>query len=419
MVSLLDLTIELSRATDMISTKLNDHQRQVAYIAYNLAEELDYSEKDKNDLVIAGILHDIGGLSVQERLHVLNFEVLNPHRHGKVGWLLLKNYREFQEISKIIKHHHVDWDYGKGRFHEGEEVSCASHLLHFADRISTSIMGSKNRLRDQRSLAERLDRYRERKFQPKMVDAFHRLWEKEYFWYDVDAIQKGSNFYKQPRLQDHTLNLPELLGISKLFARIIDFRSRFTAVHSEGVAAVAKSLGKAMDMSEEEVLKLEIGGYLHDIGKLTVPPEILEKPGPLTEEEFQVMKAHTYHSYVLLDRVKGMEEINGYASMHHERLDGTGYPFKKQGHELSLGAKIMAVADVYTAITENRPYRKGMEEKKALQILGKMKDRQEVDPAVVKALFHHREYVRWERIRAQDKARDRYQSFAEEIAALT
>jgi len=402
----------------MISPKLNDHQRQVAYIAYGLAEELNYSENAKNELAIAGILHDIGGLSVQERLHILKFEVLNPHKHGKVGWLLLKDYQGFHTIAKIIKHHHVDWNEGKGRFHEGEEVCLSSHLIHLADRISTSIMELETTAAKKKLIPKRLDRYRGNKFQSEMVDAFHRLSKKEYFWYDLESIGKGSNFYKQPYLKDYELNLPELLNISKLFVRIIDFRSRFTAVHSEGVAAVAKSMAKAMGMTEDEATKIEIAGYLHDIGKLTVPKEILEKPGSLTEEEFEIMKGHTYHSYILLDRVKGIEEINTYASMHHERPNGKGYPFKKHDRDMPLGAKIMAVADVYTAITENRPYRKGFEEKKAYQIMKTMGENQELDTKVIKTLLNQWKTVRWDRIHAQEKARKRYIDFAEEIAVL-
>ena len=108
MVSLLELTLQLSRASDMVSPELNHHQRLVAYITNNLGEELDFDEKKLNEVCAAAVLHDIGGLSMQERINVLKFEAINPHQHARIGWLLLKDYREFEEIARIIKFHHVD-----------------------------------------------------------------------------------------------------------------------------------------------------------------------------------------------------------------------------------------------------------------------------------------------------------------------
>ncbi|WP_207722332.1 HD-GYP domain-containing protein [Acetobacterium fimetarium] len=199
--------------------------------------------------------------------------------------------------------------------------------------------------------------------------------------------------------------------MAKLFARVIDFRSNFTAVHSEGVAAVARRLAQLSKCDEMTCKKILAAGYVHDIGKLMVPAEILEKPGKLSEEEFAVIKGHTYYTYVLLDQVKGLEEINAYASMHHERLDGTGYPFKLKGEELSLGSRIMAVADVFTALTENRPYRKGMQKDAVIEILRNMADDNKIDKEIVETLITHYQEVTRTRIKKQTKARKRYKDF--------
>jgi HD-GYP domain-containing protein (c-di-GMP phosphodiesterase class II) len=94
-ISFLELTLELSKATDLVSPELNNHQRLVAFITYNLGEELNLDRNQQNNLSVAAILHDIGGLSMQERLDVLKFDALNPHKHAKIGWMLLKDYREF------------------------------------------------------------------------------------------------------------------------------------------------------------------------------------------------------------------------------------------------------------------------------------------------------------------------------------
>lgn len=412
MVSLLELTLQLSRASDMVSPELNNHQRLVAYITYNLGEELNFDEKKLNEVSVAAVLHDIGGLSMQERINVLKFEAINPHQHARIGWLLLKDYREFTEIAKIIKFHHVDWNYGDGLHFNGEVVMPESHLIHLADRIATLIARDEKIISQKDRIYKKIESASGQKFNPEYVEAFERLKEKEFFWYDLESISNGRRYYKRIKFTDQRLDIDELIGIAKLFARVIDFRSNFTAVHSEGVSAVAKRLAQHFNCDELTCKKIQAAGYVHDIGKLTVPTEILEKPGALSHAEFDVIKEHTYHTYVLLFQVKGLEEINEYASMHHERLDGTGYPFKLEGRDLSLGARIMAVADIFTALSENRPYRKGMQKEEVVAVLRKMSLDNKIDTSIVETLISYYQEINKARIKAQKKARTRYDDFA-------
>nr|WP_320026135.1 HD domain-containing phosphohydrolase [uncultured Acetobacterium sp.] len=412
MVSLLELTLQLSRASDMVSPELNNHQRLVAYITFNLGEALNFDEKKLNEVSVAAVLHDIGGLSMQERINVLKFEAINPHQHARIGWLLLKDYREFTEIARIIKFHHVDWRDGEGLVFNGEAVMPESHLIHLADRIATLIARDEKIINQKDRIYKKIESASGQKFKPEYVKAFERLKEKEFFWYDLESISNGRRYYKRIKFKDQCLNIDELIGITKLFARVIDFRSNFTAVHSEGVSAVAKRLAQHFNCDELTCKKIQAAGYVHDIGKLTVPTEILEKPGALSKEEFDVIKEHTYHTYVLLFQVKGLEEINEYASMHHERLDGTGYPFKLEAKDLSLGARIMAVADIFTAVSENRPYRKGMQKEAVVEVLRKMSIENKIDKSIVETLISYYHEINKARIKAQKKARTRYDDFA-------
>lgn len=412
MVSLLELTLQLSRASDMVSPELNHHQRLVAYIAFNLGEELCFDEKKLNEVSVAAILHDVGGLSMQERIKVLKFEAINPHQHARIGWLLLKDYREFAEIAKIIKFHHVDWNRGGGLRFCGETVMPESHLIHLSDRIATLISRDDKIINQKDQIFKKIASASGRKFNPDYVKAFEKLKEKEFFWYDLESISNGRRYYKKINFKDQCLGIDELIGITKLYARVIDFRSNFTAVHSEGVSAVANRLAQHLSCDELTCKKIQAAGYIHDIGKLSVPTEILEKPSALTPEEFAVMKKHTYHTYVLLNQVQGLEEVNEYAAMHHERLDGSGYPFKLTGKELSLGARIMAVADIFTAVTENRPYRKGMQKDQVINILKNMALDEKIDAGIVENLITNYLDINIARINAQKKARTRYEDFA-------
>jgi HD-GYP domain-containing protein (c-di-GMP phosphodiesterase class II) len=171
--------------------------------------------------------------------------------------------------------------------------------------------------------------------------------------------------------------------LSRLFARIIDFRSPFTATHSSGVAACAETLAQLARRPQRECAQLRIAGLLHDLGKLAVPTEILEKPGPLSRRERSIVRCHTYYTYRTLSTIRELGEIAAWSGYHHERLDGSGYPFHKSGADIPLGARIVAVADVFTAIAEDRPYRQGMTDPRIREVLTAMVGRSSLDRELV------------------------------------
>ncbi|MDW8002705.1 MAG: HD domain-containing phosphohydrolase [Deltaproteobacteria bacterium] len=120
------------------------------------------------------------------------------------------------------------------------------------------------------------------------------------------------------------------------------------------------------------------------MGKLAIPTEILEKPGPLTEFEMSIIKSHTYYSYRVLESVPEMQTVNQWASFHHERLDGSGYPFHLTAKDLTLGSRIVAVADLVTALLEDRPYRKGFSPKEMFEILRNLVHEGAIDGRIVR-----------------------------------
>ncbi|MGC8574942.1 MAG: HD-GYP domain-containing protein [Caldisericum sp.] len=158
---------------------------------------------------------------------------------------------------------------------------------------------------------------------------------------------------------------------------------------------------------------MEIAGYLHDLGKLAVPKEILEKPDKLSTEEFNVVKSHTYYTYRILSCIPNFETINRWASFHHERLDGSGYPFRLSAFDLPLGSRIMAVADVFTALTEDRPYRAGMDVDKALKIIENMSQNNILDVYTVQLLKKNIAKVNEARIYSQTEALREYEKFSQ------
>jgi putative nucleotidyltransferase with HDIG domain len=161
----------------------------------------------------------------------------------------------------------------------------------------------------------------------------------------------------------------QLDRVAEAFARVIDAKSPYTASHSAGVATYAQAIGAAMGMDLTQQRDMRRAGMLHDIGKLAVSSRILDKPGKLTEDEFAQMREHTRYTLRILERVHCFRHLAGIAASHHERLDGSGYHRGLSAFDLPRPARILAVADVFDALTADRPYRDAMPLEQALGIV--------------------------------------------------
>ena len=135
--------------------------------------------------------------------------------------------------------------------------------------------------------------------------------------------------------------------------------------------------------------KLYLAGALHDIEKLVVNTDILEKPGKLTPEEYNHIQDHAAATYEILKPIKGLEQITSWASHHHEKLDGSGYPFGKTAEELGHKERLLACLDIYQALTEARPYKEGMEHGKAMEILKKLGAEGRLDECIIQDIDHY------------------------------
>ena len=200
---------------------------------------------------------------------------------------------------------------------------------------------------------------------------------------ELDSDNIEVNLWSKVPRMNKELNFNQLKQIASFFAGIIDYKSPFTSTHSIGVACIAKKLAGYMGLGEETSQKIYLAGALHDIGKVAIGNDILEKPDKLTDEEYSVMKHHAAYTYYILSDINGFDEIRDWAAFHHERLDGTGYPFGKTAEELNIEERIMACADIYQALTESRPYKSGMPHNKACSILYDMANKGWIDSDVV------------------------------------
>ncbi|HOC58933.1 MAG TPA: HD domain-containing phosphohydrolase [Smithellaceae bacterium] len=164
-----------------------------------------------------------------------------------------------------------------------------------------------------------------------------------------------------------------LIGILISLTRSIDAKSPWTAGHSERVTRMAEAIGSYLQLNDDQMRILKISAILHDIGKIAVPEQILDKPGRLTEEEFNLIKKHPQTGADILSSIPSYETILPGILYHHERWDGAGYPTGTGGKDIPLMARIICVADVYDALTADRPYRKAWSREETLRYFEEQK----------------------------------------------
>ncbi len=175
--------------------------------------------------------------------------------------------------------------------------------------------------------------------------------------------------------------------ILSILSSLLDAKDSYTATHSSSVRTVAFALAKAMNLPRQEIFDIAMAASLHDIGKVRIPDSIINKPGRLTEEEFHIIQGHPKVSYDMVADLSSFENIKNIVRGHHERYDGRGYPDGLAGAAIPLGARIVAVADTYDAITSTRSYRKALTHEFALEEIAKGAGEQ-FDPEIVRIFLN-------------------------------
>lgn len=160
-----------------------------------------------------------------------------------------------------------------------------------------------------------------------------------------------------------------MLNSIKMMAKALEARDEYTRGHSERVSQISIKIARKMGMPHHQINILELAADMHDIGKIGIPDNVLLKPSKLTDEEYDIIKTHPLKGVNILAQEESMEDICEIIQSHHERIDGRGYPKGLKDGEIPLGAKIVAVADTWDALTSNRPYRNGLPQEKAIEIL--------------------------------------------------
>lgn len=363
------LVLSLSESMDYVSASVANHQLRVACMSVRMARLMGWRGRDLRDVCHAAALHDIGLIRSGNRIRVIACNQLEGLGwHSEMSGRLLAEHELLAGAAGIARHHHVEWDGGRGGEHAGQAVPRASHVLALADAVDRELRRDAPFLAQSRELTRWVKEQAGGRFQGECAEAFCQLAQAPAFWLDLSSRRLGEVLADEMDWPVLTLDESTLEGVARLFARLVDILSPWTGTHSAGVAESAVALAARAGFSPREQVLMRSAGYLHDLGKVAIPTDILDKPGRPSPEEWHHLHAHTYHTFRILERLD-LGAVAQWAAFHHERLDGQGYPFGHGGRDLTLGSRVLAVADTFTAVAEDRPYRKGMLRPQAMAVL--------------------------------------------------
>jgi putative nucleotidyltransferase with HDIG domain len=385
-VGLRQMVIAIETAVSMVGMNDTNHGKRVGYIASQIAHQLGFSEQAIQFTFDLGMLHDCGVSTEQMHADLVNhFDWEDAHIHCEIGHRLLKDFQPLAAFATPILYHHTAW---KDFAHLPVSAQDArmANLIYLSDRIDVLAAAhyESDILLACGGVVESIQRHRGTLFDPALVDAFLQVEKTESFWIALENRHISRYAWDMAQFKNSEwLSLAQLKQLSLIMAYIVDQRSPFTAQHSAGVAALARFLAVQAGLSPVQCDKIEVAGLLHDLGKLHTPDRILSKPAPLNEVERSVMNQHSYETYEILRHIEGMEDIALWAAFHHEGLNGAGYPFHPSDSELSIEARIIAVADIFQALVQDRPYRAGLALAQVQDILGQFAANGKIDKEIV------------------------------------
>jgi putative nucleotidyltransferase with HDIG domain len=405
LVRLSEVLCALSHAFDLAEGQPNGHSVRSCLIGMRLGQELNLDSEIRSALYYALLLKDAGCSSnsshvaalfgsddhrVKWRLRTVNWSrlpdaVLSTLRAAAIGRPLAARLRHIVQLTgaggrvprelvrmrcergaEMVRRlgfstataeaiHAVDehWD-GRGYPDglRGPKIPLLARIACLAQTTDVFLMFDSVR-GALRTVRERRGRW----FDPDLADVV-LSWGDDKSWWDALCGPEVTRLAVEAEPTDRIrrIGTPGLNEVAEAFADITDVKTPFTYKHSRRVAAYARDIARELGADAATQLELYRAGLLHDIGKLGVSNRILEKTGALTRADWMAIKQHPIHTRQILDQIRVFREFAWTASLHHERLDGSGYPWKLDGSQLSAGARILAVSDAYEAMTSWRPY---------------------------------------------------------------
>lgn len=377
-IELANLFMGLSLAIDLAEGQRLQHAHSVTYIACRLGEELDLPESAMNSLFYTGLLHGIVTISNKH---------FCPLCEAVAQCEGLDLTDSLYCADQAIHLSQECWD-GRGpKSLSGEDIPLLSRILALATGVEKCNPLKTDYYLWREAAKNHLAQRQGHRYDPTLVKTFNGLLADRKF--SLNLLNPNSSEKLAPyRPADRISGRGKTMALlSKAFASVIDQKTSYTAHHSRDVAGVSKQLALTLGLDESVQMDMYLAGLLHDLGKVAISNEILEKRGPLTAQEFSAVKNHPHYTAVILDRIPELSRLGEVASLHHEKISGDGYYLGITGEEIPFASRIIAAADVYSALAVDRPYRKALDKRTLKAEIYKMLKDNHLDRVVVDALF--------------------------------
>lgn len=364
-IDLRHVIMMIARALDYVGIDDTNHGHRVGYIAYECAKKLGWSKSRQEYVFFAGLLHDCGVASTSEHMRLLGgLEPEGADGHCVRGFNYLNSVLLLRPFAVPVRYHHTRWDQFTELDIDPVDRDAAA-LICIADRIDFLRARYIDEIHPDSivlhgdHILDNVLAHSGTMFNPDYCEAIRELSQKEGFWFSMDQgfiedigfSMVGDTSYDAP------VAMGEVINLAKMMSSIIDAKSPFTFEHSIKVALVATELAADFGYSLWDQQQIHVAALLHDIGKLRVPDGILHKDGSLDADEFSTMKRHAVDTKLALRYCFKDSPIPDWAANHHEKIDGSGYPFRLSGDELDRPSRIVVIADILQALAQNRPYR--------------------------------------------------------------
>lgn len=368
-----------------IDDRLVDHGQRVSELVIKTLEDRGgYSQKELRDIAVICYLHDIGAYKTEEIDQILSFETEEVHEHSLYGYLFLKYFSSLEEFAKIVLYHHVPWKF-IDRYEPEYQYMEVAQLLYLADRIDIYVQLSHNT-----NIYLMLEKFRGKLVKSEIIDWFLETDEKHHIMEQV-YIKKEEWLPKQLKTEPFTEE--EIDSYLRLISYAIDFRSQYMVSHTITTTRFSCELAKLCGCSKEEEKLIRYGALLHDVGKVAIPNRILDYPGKLSKVDMDTMRTHVDHSIEILKGVIS-DDVMEIAVRHHEKLNGSGYPRGLTEEELTIPQRIVAIADILSALVGKRSYKEEFDDETIAKILREMVGRHEIDGKIVEIAIAHMSELR-------------------------
>lgn len=396
----------IRRGLNLIDSRLTDHGVKVMLVLKDMLEaEGCRDEQIRKNMGILALLHDIGAYRTEEIDDMVKFEIGNVWEHSIYGYLFLREFTPLKEWAEIVLYHHADCQSTAGL---PKRIRHYAQMFHTADR---AVVWHDEVKQTEAELEEHFRQKRGVAFSPESLDIWH-------------TCQKLGTYSKldDPACLDAVLDSglfddEEANAYLAMLIHTIDFRSRVTVTHTVGVMEIGLQLARKMGFSEETCQQIYYGAMLHDLGKIGIPVSILESPGRLTQEDMAVMRSHVVLSGQILEGCVD-PTIARIALRHHEKLDGSGYPLGLAKEDLTLPERLLAVADIASALCMSRSYKEAFSKERCLAILGEMCQKGELDKEITAALEKHFDEIMAQADAACRPLRETYERISDEYQTL-